>query len=82
MHASPFSRESETTLETVTTRVRHQLDADCELGLFPAHADDELDRIAARSVESLWGTSRIKTFLPIFALRHARDEIRASTTTR
>jgi hypothetical protein len=81
MRTSPLSHDSDMTLESATTRVRHQLDADCEVGLFPAYPEAELDRIAARSVQSLWGTSRIKTFLPIFALRQARDEIRADTTT-
>ncbi|HVL23013.1 MAG TPA: hypothetical protein VM450_02965 [Thermomicrobiales bacterium] len=78
MQSSPFSRDTDMTLETITTRVRHQLDADCDAGLIAPRPGAELDRIAARSVASLWDSSRIKTYLPILALRHARNEIHAT----
>jgi hypothetical protein len=80
MQSSPFSRDTDMTLETITTRVRHQLDADCEVGLIAPRPSVELDRIAARSVAALWESSRIKTFLPIIALRQARDELRAGAS--
>jgi hypothetical protein len=81
MHQSPFTRESELTPEAVTSRVRQQLADDCELGLATPRPDDELDRIAAHSVQVLWDESRIKTFLPVLAIRHARDAIRATSAT-
>ena len=80
MQSSPFSRDTEMTLESLTTRVRHQLDADCDAGLIAPRPGAELDQIAARSAASLWPSSRIKIFLPVLALRHARNEIRASAT--
>jgi len=81
MHQSPFSREAELTPEAVASTVRHQLAADRDLGLMPPRPDDELDRIATLSVQALWDKSRIKTFLPVLAVRHARDAIRATSAT-
>jgi hypothetical protein len=81
MHQSPFTRETELTPEAVTSSVRQQLAADRELGLMTPRPDDELDQIATLTVQALWDQSRIKTFLPVLAIRHARDTIRATSGT-
>lgn len=76
MQASPFASQEDTTVEALVSTVRRQLDADCELGLFSHCPPSTLDQIAARSVELLWGRSRIRAFLPLLALRQAREELR------
>ena len=78
MQASPFAGHEETTVEALVSTVRRQLDADCELGLFSHCPPSKLDQIAAHSVESLWDRSRIKAFLPLLALRQAREELRST----
>jgi hypothetical protein len=62
-------------------RVRRQLDADRALGLIAPGSGATLDREAARSVERLWATSRIKVCLPILAARQARETLQASAAT-
>jgi hypothetical protein len=64
------------TVETLIATVRRQLNADCDVGLFAPHPPGKLDLIAARSVESLWERSRIKSFIPLLALREAREQLR------
>lgn len=58
------------------TRLRRQLDADCELGLFAPCMEDDLTRVVSDSVQSLWAESSIKLYLSILALQRARDQIR------
>jgi hypothetical protein len=76
MHASPFLEQKHMTVETVIDTVRRQLNADCDVGLFALYPSGEMDLIAARSVESLWERSRIKAFIPLLALREAREQLR------
>jgi hypothetical protein len=73
--ASPFASETNLSPETVRTTIRRQLEADTQLGLVQRCEPAQLESIIARSVDALWAESRIKIFLPVLALRHARDEL-------
>ena len=64
--------------EGVTAGVRRQLDEDWACGHFPACSQHERDCVAAETVDALWPTSRIKAFLPILALRRARERLQSA----
>lgn len=55
------------TPEPIIAQVRRQLEAD---GL--SMAGGEIDSVADLAVRELWG-SRVKTFVPVLALRQARE---------
>jgi hypothetical protein len=61
------------TATALATRVREQLESERTRGAFAGCADAVLDEAATRSVAGLWATSRIKTYLPILALRRAHE---------
>jgi phage gp37-like protein len=63
---------------TVIETVRRQLHTDQEIGLIVSCDDSMIDRVVTASVHDLWSDSRIKTYLPVLALRRARDEIQAT----
>ncbi len=65
--------------ETVIAKVRRQRDDDCELGRIAPCADKELDRAATETVQAMWASSRIKTFLQVLALRGAREQLQLTT---
>jgi len=67
--SNPFA-QIPTTPESIIAHVRRQLatDAPRVMMLEPT----VLDQVAERAVGELWG-SRIKTFVPVLALRQARD---------
>jgi hypothetical protein len=70
--ANPFAQVP-TTPEPIISQVRRQLaDEMRHGGSIPCGV---LDRVADRAVRELWG-SRIKTFVPVLALRQARDMLR------
>jgi hypothetical protein len=71
--ANPFAQVP-TTPEPIIALVRRQLaDEEEELGIrVPLRV---VDRAADRAVRELWG-SRVKTFVPILALRQAREILR------
>jgi hypothetical protein len=66
--------------ESVRSTIRRQIEADWELGLVRQCEPEQLESIIARSVDELWAQSRIKTFLPVLALRHARDQLQEHTS--
>jgi hypothetical protein len=70
--ANPFAQVP-TTPEPVIAQVRRQLADEAWSGLV-SHGP-VLDRVADRAVRELWG-SRIKTFVPVLALRQAREMLR------
>jgi hypothetical protein len=63
--------------ESITTRLCQELQDDCERGLLPACERDEVDRVVQHTVQALWEHSTIKTFLPVLALRQAREQLQA-----
>lgn len=75
MSASLAVADRQVTPEFLTQRVRRQLDADCDLGRFQPCPATLLDQVAAQSVHQLWDESRIKTFVPVLALRQAREAL-------
>jgi hypothetical protein len=64
--AGPFAQVP-LTPEPIIAQVRRQLERD---GL--AKPGGALDHVAERAVRELWG-SRVKTFVPVLALRQARE---------
>ena len=66
---NPFAQVP-TTPEPIIAQVRRQLADEAWTGLV-SHGP-VLDRVADRAVRELWG-SRIKTFVPVLALRQARE---------
>ena len=70
--ANPFAQVP-TTPEPIIAQVRRQL-ADEAWPRMVSHGP-VLDRVADRAVRELWG-SRIKTFVPVLALRQAREMLR------
>jgi hypothetical protein len=70
--ANPFA-QMPTTLESIITQVRRQLadDASRVMTVEPT----VLDQVAERAVRELW-ESRIKIFVPVLALRQAREILR------
>jgi hypothetical protein len=72
----------ELTEDVVERRVHRQLETDREDGILIDCDDSLITSAAAQSVHELWGTSRIKTYLPVLALRRARDQIQATAGLR
>src|SRR5215213_8680550 len=70
--ANPFAQVPSTP-EPIIAQVRRQLADEAWPGLV-SHGP-VLDRVADRAVRELWG-SRIKTFVPVRALRQAREMLR------
>jgi hypothetical protein len=70
--ANPFAQVP-TTPEPIIAQVRRQLADEAWPGMV-SHGP-VLDRVADRAVRELWG-SRIKTFVPVLALRQAREMLR------
>jgi hypothetical protein len=70
--ANPFAQMPKT-LDSIIAQVRRQLadDAPWVMRVEPAI----LDEVAERAVRELWG-GRIKTFVPVLALRQAREILR------
>jgi hypothetical protein len=70
--ANPFAQVPSTP-EPIIAQVRRQLADDDQLGTrVPLGV---LDRVADHAVRELW-TSRVKTFVPVLALRTAREILR------
>jgi hypothetical protein len=70
---TPFA-QMPTTPEPIIAQVRRQLANDVRLDM---HVQSGiLDRVADRAVRELWG-SRVKTFVPVLALRQAREVLGA-----
>jgi len=70
--ANPFA-QAPTTPEPIIAQVRRQLADDAWPGL--AVQSTVLDRVADRAVRDLW-ESPVKTFVPVLALRQAREVLR------
>jgi len=70
--ANPFAQVPRSP-EPIIAQVRRQLADEERTGLV-SHGP-VLDRVADRAVRELWG-SRIKTFVPVLALRQAREMLR------
>jgi hypothetical protein len=70
--ANPFA-QAPTTPEPIIAQVRRDLERD--LGGDLAIDVGLVDRVAERSDRDLW-SSRVKTFLPVLALRDARETLR------
>ena len=70
--ANPFAQVPSSP-EPIIAQVRRQLADEERTGLV-SHGP-VLDRVADRAVRELWG-SRIKTFVPVLALRQAREMLR------
>ena len=69
---TPFA-QMPSTPEPIIAQVRRQLADDAEIGIrVPAGV---LDRVADHAVRELW-SSPIKTFVPVLALRTAREILR------
>ncbi|MDQ4099690.1 MAG: hypothetical protein M3121_04255 [Chloroflexota bacterium] len=64
--------------EAVIAGVRRQLDDDWTRGRCPSCSQQERDRVAVETVHELWPTSRIKAFLPVLALRQARERLQTA----
>ena len=69
---TPFA-QMPTTPEPIIAQVRRQLAEDDRFRVWVPSG--VLDRAADRAVRELWG-SRVKTFVPILALRQAREILR------
>jgi hypothetical protein len=67
--ANPFAQVPSTP-EPIIAQVRRELAADCDNGPCPKAA--ELDRAASIAVRELW-QARVRTFVPVLALRQARE---------
>jgi hypothetical protein len=67
--ANPFA-QTPLTPEPIIAQVRRELAADCGSGPCPAAAD--LDKAADAAVRMLW-QGRVRTFVPVLALREARE---------
>ena len=69
---TPFA-QTPATPEPIIAQVRRQLADDVEVGArVPTGV---LDRMADQAVRELW-SSRVKTFVPVLALRTARERLR------
>src|SRR5215203_4783109 len=69
---TPFA-QTPSTPEPIIAQVRRQLADDDQVGArVPAGV---LDRVAEQAVRELW-SSRVKTFVPVLALRTAREILR------
>jgi hypothetical protein len=64
------------TPESIMDQLSRQLETDAETGVIAWCDRDDMARVVADSVQTLWTESRIKTYIPVLALRRARDEIR------
>jgi hypothetical protein len=69
---SPFAQVPATP-QAIVTQIRRQLDADT--GQNGKVSESVLDRVADEAVRQLWD-SRVKTFVPVLALRQAREWLR------
>ena len=69
---TPFA-QMPATPEPIIAQVRRQLVDDAHDAL--RVQGDVIDRVADRAVRELWG-SRVKTFVPVLALRVAREMLR------
>jgi hypothetical protein len=71
-HVTPFA-QTPSTPEPIIAQVRRQLADDDGVGArVPTGV---LDRVADQAVRELW-SSRVKTFVPVLALRTARERLR------
>ena len=70
--ANPFARMPSTP-ESIIAQMRRQLNDDASRVM--TVEPTVLDQVAERAVRELWG-SRIKTFVPVLALRQAREILR------
>lgn len=82
MQVLPFEHSEDLTTEGLITMVRGALEEDCAVGVVGPVPGEELHRIATESVLSLWSQSRIKTFLPLLAVRHARERLQERVASR
>ncbi len=69
---SPFAQVPATP-QAIVTQIRRQLDA--ETGQNGEVSESLLDQVADQAVRQLWD-SRVKTFVPVLALRQAREWLR------
>lgn len=76
MQNALLAEQSQLTPDAIKHRLRHQVETDVEQGLLPACADDALERVITSAVDTVWEASRIKIYVPVLALRRARDEMR------
>src|SRR5687768_5742287 len=60
--------------EAIAARLRRDLGREAAAA---GRGEGELARLAEASVATLWGASRVKAFVPLLALRAARDALRA-----
>ena len=70
MEGATLFSQMPTTPEHIITQIRRQLGADARFGV--SISTSELDRVADLAVRGLWG-SRVKTYVPVFAFRSARE---------
>ncbi len=71
---SPFAHSSHD-VESIVALVRREAEEECPPDACPIYP--ALDACARDAVSSLWWDSRIKTFVPLLALRHVRCCIRS-----
>jgi hypothetical protein len=69
---SPFAQVPATP-QAIVSQVRRQLDS--ETGQNGKVPESLIDRMADEAVRQLWD-SRVKTFVPVLALRQARERLR------
>ena len=74
MDAANLFAQMPATPELIIAQVRRQLGDEAWSGF--ADQTSVLDQVADRTVRDLWG-SRVKTFVPVLALREARQVLHA-----
>ena len=72
MEASNLFAQMPSTPEPIIAQVRRDLDADCAAAVCARGID--LDGLAETSVLALWD-SRVRVFVPVLALREARETL-------
>ena len=76
MEPTAQTAQDQLTLDSIMDGLCRQLDSDTQNGVIGRCNRDDMTRVVNDCVQSLWSESRIKTYIPVLALRRARDEIR------
>ncbi len=78
MPVSLLDRYDAQTSADLIAMVRRELEMAPGVLDLPPLADEEFDRVVIDTVQPLWAQSRIKTFLPVLAVRAARVQFQAT----
>jgi hypothetical protein len=62
-------------MDIETTVARLQREARSDRALLARAPEPELDRLIDEAVRSLWGSSRVKAFVPLFAMQRVRETL-------